>query len=566
MKKYIGIMLFAVLAASCTSDYEKFNTNPNKQSYGSVGAMAMLEDITVAGSQSLMSRTREWGNQIAQMNCATGSGPRLEHCYKLESQYNSMWNHCFLTAANARHMYQLAEKQGDNNAMAIALTMKVYYMSILTDLYGDIPYQEALRGAEGIIRPVVESQKSVYEGMMADLETANSLYKLNNVLADATKDKMFAGDIAKWQKFTNTLHMRLLNRVSLRNEEFSPSVAERMAAIVGDPAKYPVMTSNDDNAMIRFDGSAIYYRNVLNQYDITTDNGFSGDHLVSEHIIGLMVYNDKNQQDVDPRLKIWCTPRYRTGSSSIVWNWQGSKPGCVQSYGAEPSVYNEALGQKWTNAQAETYMHYEVLCRDTNPNIILCYDELLFIEAEAAMNGWIQGSAEQYYNEALRASCKKWAPWGANGRFPVMDGSGVAFTNVTITDQQIENLIARPEVRWDGTFKRLAEQKWLALWWNIGFDPYSEMRRTGYPECTINEGIVKQGFSINSEGKAVFIARCSYPQIAIANNRANYMVALERMGTTTNDIVTPVWWSGQAVAKDAGQPWPHSFRTLTDQE
>ena len=56
---------------------------------------------------------------------------------------------------------------------------------------------------------------------MADLETANSLYKLNNVLADATKDKMFAGDIAKWQKFTNTLHMRLLNRVSLRNEEFS---------------------------------------------------------------------------------------------------------------------------------------------------------------------------------------------------------------------------------------------------------------------------------------------------------------------------------------------------------
>lgn len=164
---------------------------------------------------------------------------------------------------------------------------------------------------------------------ISDLETANSLYKLNNVLADATKDKMFAGDIAKWQKFTNTLHMRLLNRVSLRNEEFSPSVAERMAAIVGDPAKYPVMTSNDDNAMIRFDGSAIYYRNVLNQYDITTDNGFSGDHLVSEHIIGLMVYNDKNQQDVDPRLKIWCTPRYRTGSSSIVWNWQGSKPGCV---------------------------------------------------------------------------------------------------------------------------------------------------------------------------------------------------------------------------------------------
>lgn len=564
MKKYIGILLSVALLGSCTSDFEDFNSNPNKISKGSVGPMSMIEYITVGASNTLANYMREWSNDIAQVTCSSGSTVRLEHCYKLENQYNSVWNLCFLRANNAKHMYELAVDQGNSNCQAIALTLKVYYLSIATDLFGDIAYREALRGDEGITRPVIDSQKDVYEQMMAELETANSLYQLNVVLDDSAKDKIFAGDIAKWQKFTNTLHMRLLNRVSLRNDSFSPTVAERMANIVNNPGKYPLMSSNADNAMVNYDGTATYYRNTLNQFDYTTDNGFSGDHKLSEVVIDLMVYNDNNQADCDPRLPIWGCPRYQTNK---VWQWQGSKPGCDTEYPAEPSRYNEpGSGTIYNNSQVESYMHYEVLCRDTNPNMLMCYDELLFIEAEAAMNGWISGSAEQYYNDALRASCQKWAPWGANGHYPVLNGSTVSFANVTITEAQIQNLIARPEVKWNGTMQRLAEQKWLSLYWIVGFQQYSEMRRTGYPECTINNGIVKQGFSINKEGKAVFIARCSYPQVAIANNRANYSAALERMGASDNDIVTPVWWSGQAVARDAGQPWPHSFRTLTYQE
>ena len=35
----------------------------------------------------------------------------------------------------------------------------------------------------------------------------------------------------------------------------------------------------------------------------------------------------------------------------------------------------------------------------------------------------------------------------------------------------------------------------------------------------------------------------------------------EQGGTIDDNTMTfPVWWSGQAVARDAGRPWPHSFR------
>ena len=66
----------------------------------------------------------------------------------------------------------------------------------------------------------------------------------------------------------------------------------------------------------------------------------------------------------------------------------------------------------------------------------------------------------------------------------------------------------------------------------------------------------------DKHAKGLFIARWGYPTIAMANNNANYMAALAAMGGTENNKVLPVWWSGQAVARDAGTPWEHSFRKL----
>lgn len=69
------------------------------------------------------------------------------------------------------------------------------------------------------------------------------------------------------------------------------------------------------------------------------------------------------------------------------------------------------------------------------------------------------------------------------------------------------------------------------------------MRRTGYPECMTGEGTIDLGYT---DGK--FIARYAYPQIAVANNRANYEAAFAEQGATLadNNMILPVWWSGQA--------------------
>ena len=81
-------------------------------------------------------------------------------------------------------MYDLAVAQNQPNFQAIGLTLKVYNMSILTDMFGSIAYREALKGGEGINTPHIDSQQEVYTAMLEELELANSLYNASLGLDD----------------------------------------------------------------------------------------------------------------------------------------------------------------------------------------------------------------------------------------------------------------------------------------------------------------------------------------------------------------------------------------------
>ena len=114
-------------------------------------------------------------NEISQVTVAK-STPRREHCYNLaDGNFKAIWNLGYKWAGNAKHMYDLAVAQNQPNFQAIGLTLKVYNMSILTDMFGSIAYREALKGGEGINTPHIDSQQEVYTAMLEELELANSL-------------------------------------------------------------------------------------------------------------------------------------------------------------------------------------------------------------------------------------------------------------------------------------------------------------------------------------------------------------------------------------------------------
>ena len=327
--KYLAIVLAAAFpAAGCTGDFEDINSDPNNIIVGDIEPANILEPLLMNGANALIYNTYYYCNEISQVTVASASNVRDEHRYNItNSNYSTIWNLGFNWAKNAKHMHDLAVNNGDVNYQAIGLTLKVYYLQLVTDVFGGIPYQEALQGDSGLLKPRVETQKEVYEGMIADLERANSLYNTSVVLPKKEKDAMFQGDILKWKKFTNSLLLRVLMRVSGRSDEFSPTIAQRIRTVISDPATYPVLSSNDDNALVKYAGTDTYNRNEFNTNSYGTENGFSGDHHVAEQIIKMMVDEDTNTE-FDPRLCIWAKPRAANG-----YAWKGAVSGCSIDYG-----------------------------------------------------------------------------------------------------------------------------------------------------------------------------------------------------------------------------------------
>ena len=108
----------------------------------------------------------------------------------------------------------IAEEDGLSNNKAVALILKSWMFSLATDAYGDVPYSEAIQAKEGINYAKYDTQESIYQGILADLATANTL--LSTGKDGISGDPLYSGDATKWRKLANSLRLRYLLRISDR--------------------------------------------------------------------------------------------------------------------------------------------------------------------------------------------------------------------------------------------------------------------------------------------------------------------------------------------------------------
>ncbi|MDO4511742.1 MAG: SusD/RagB family nutrient-binding outer membrane lipoprotein [Bacteroidales bacterium] len=517
MKKkflYMGLaaLSLAVAGTSCTRDFEETNHDPNNMMLGDLQNPYAMFTPTFYGmtNSQWQNYTWFWNDELVQFTTHSGGVTREENRYKIgESNFSSLWNGYANRVTNIMHMIELAKKYKVPAAEAVGLTLKVALMENLTAIYGDIPYKEAFRGrTEGIIQPKFESQKEVYEDMLAELEEANKIYAENKKVDEALKaiDQMYEGDLRQWRKFNNSLMLRLLCRVSGRDEM---NAGARIQAIIADQENYPVISSNADNATVKLTGVDPYFSYFHNKLK----NDFtSSSYKAAEQVIKMTVYVDEKgvQSYTDPRLPIW----FVEGNDG----WKGAIAGGTPT---ERSSSNNGAAQ----------LNYEVFVRDDAPVYYMDYAEVLFILAEMSERGKISidRTSKELYEEAVKASLLKWAPWGQFSTTPR-----------DITEDDVNVFLASALANWDmaeNKLRLIGEQKYLALFWT-GMEAYHEVRRTAYPELTIGNGTDYNDYK--------YPQRFAYPNVTVANNRQNVQEALTRMGGD-NTMKTPVWWSYSAI-------------------
>jgi len=479
------VLSFAVLTTllvSCKKDLLDINQDPNRATYST----PQLTTPIAIENAARISNTSYFGLAFWTGYWATSNGfakPVETYTYNITSTFNSgTWDALYNNLADFDYIEKQATAQSFPLYQGIAKVMKAYDYHQLVDLWGDVPYTEALQGANNLA-PKYDKGQMIYDDLVKQLDSAILIFKMPatagsiNVPLEQEKTLLFtdildvndpeassAAYLQMWVKFANTLKLKLLVQQSQINRD--AYIKEELQGLT--PADFLGL---GEDALVNPGYSTAaaqlnpYYGAFYKSYQSSGDNYNST--VASDYAV--TTYSNYN----DPRIAYFYT----------------QDPGATTYLG---SVFGDPTG----TAKAATVGAPSL--NATGPAIIMTATESLFLQAEAAQRGYISADASQLYRDAVLASFQ----------FTGMESDAEAYL-----DQ------ANPDINWDmatDKIKLIITQKWFAL---NGIDilaVYNDLRRTGYPNVPLST-------DPNSLGKMP--VRLFYPQRETLLNTANVSAA-----------------------------------------
>jgi hypothetical protein len=433
------VAVFSLLFVSCEDGFEETNINPNLIDKISPGTL--LNEVIYRMASNNLTNYYNVTAPLMQVKLNFPSFYGGVHRYEIiESTGKSNWDASYQWAKNVQEMLAASNSAGDPNYQAISLTLNAWIYANLTDNFGDVPMTEASQAEEDVFQPKFDSQELIYDKILEDLETANALYDHSRDMVYGT-EILFQNNTELWQKFTNSLRLRLLLRIS----DVRPNAYEEMVNIITNPAEYPIIDEYEEGAILKVSGITPN----LSPWSRALD--FSNGHVVAEYFIETL--NDLN----DPRRPYFATPAH---------DLQGNEIG----FAGIPSAYD---GDDSQFQYSPSYMNNEQVVAPMEVPI-LTYAEVEFIKAELAQKGYLS-DAEMHYKEGVKAAIQFW-------------------TGEPVGEEYFNNEFAK----YDGTLERIMLQKYLALYFT-DYQQWYEYRRTGFPvlpktNSMLNDGIMPSRF------------------------------------------------------------------------
>lgn len=209
----LGLLLMVGLGSSCTKDFEEMNKSPN--SPVDVPAMNVFTNAVVN------SISRQLGGWMQHTYLGPWSQQWCKIQYIDEDRYmprdmSGEFNAPFTSELkNLQIVIDKSTESGDDRLLAAAKVLRAWVFLYITDTWGAIPYSEAIQGlyVDGVMTPKYDTQESIYEALLTELEEANVLLAGTSVNFGGG-DVLYGGDPVLWRKFANSLKLRILNRAA----------------------------------------------------------------------------------------------------------------------------------------------------------------------------------------------------------------------------------------------------------------------------------------------------------------------------------------------------------------
>lgn len=508
--------ILLVLISSCTKDFNALNVDPNNPTdvpATTLMTYAQHEGIDQELGEGWMNHTYlgPWSQIFAKIQYID------EDRYIFRSaNINGFWWTTY--ARQLKDFAVIIEKaQADDfkDLEGVAKILKAYFFQRTTDVWGDIPYTEALKGDEDELSPKYDTQQSIYMDLIAEIKDAVVMLADADGEQLAKCDLIYGGDVDAWRKFGNSLLLRIYMRMS------GADAATAQAGIEAVVASGIYMQSNADNATMQLDGTKPYRNGLMESLETRTDQGSSKtmiDLLLSMNDPRLPIY----AQDIDDD---YGKGQYDGPDTIFVGQINGDS-------GAGPKQSTISL------------LGVPIAYDPKAPYQIFDYADVCFILAEAAVKGWnAGGTAQSWYEAGIKASLEQWSELALNS--PMAQFKDAA----EITADEIDEYLQGDLVKYDAAkgMEQIATQRWIALFPN-GVQAYSVYRRTGYPKVIETYELPETAYP----GLGVPL-RFPYPTDEEARNSENCLAA--KAGITDDMYGKPVWWDVRTTKAD-GSPRP----------
>ncbi|MFH5883707.1 SusD/RagB family nutrient-binding outer membrane lipoprotein [Halalkalibaculum sp. DA3122] len=384
--KKVSATFFALVllfSAGC-SDFLDINEDPNAATEvegdllfpTALGYIASNRAIEIGPSNTL------WA-QIWSSNGSTSVFTDSETYAVSSFMTGNTWSFYYVDVLKNLELVRQQAESADpvrNNVAAQAKILQSYVFYELTVLFGAVPYTEAVDSE--ISQPNFDDQETILRGLVTDLTEAVDQIEIGSELAGVTDgDLIYKGDMAKWEKFGNSLKLRILMLIRNKDNSVDSEIADLLE-------NEPLIRTNADNAEIPFFNETNNANNLWklnNQFAgfVNAGNGngylFAGDPLVS-----LMKDLGNNG---DPRLGTYF---------EYAVDFDDGTQQTSEYFGQEAGVFDYNDG--------ETSMLSQNIIRQDWPSRIVTASEVLFYEAEYYANQGDLDAAEDSYEAGIRAS------------------------------------------------------------------------------------------------------------------------------------------------------------------
>ncbi|MFV0564266.1 MAG: SusD/RagB family nutrient-binding outer membrane lipoprotein [Flavobacteriaceae bacterium] len=423
-----------------------------------------------------------------------------------DTPFSMRWNSFYQQLAQYREMekiYNGLEGAEKDNARIFMLLGTVYmydYLGRTVDIFGDIPFSEASKlsqnGGDYIASlSKYDTAESIYTTILNDLKSiADELNTINvsaGVLTVLRKqDFLNHGDLEKWQKYTNSLRLRMLTRVSAA-PDFQTRAKSEITEILNNSNTYPIIASNDDNIQI-------------NVYDLSTElrpkKFREGLEDWNGNVSGKVMIDYMNT-NLDPRLRVLFEPGPNAPANTYI--------------GLDQMLSTSEQDSLVTGGTLALYNTSTLSRNEYFPGPVINSAEVELLKAEAYLNNSQDALAQASYEAAITNSINYYFDIAA-----LTTVAGTAPTLVALDPAEITAYISMSDVSWtaattnDEKLALIAFQKWIHFNLIQNYDCWAEFRRLDLPNLTFPVD--------NANTQTLPPVRFLYPNSEVSNNSENY--------------------------------------------